>query len=347
MSLAAPILPGSPRWVAVCIAAFCPLVSSRPLGFVGQKAAKGRNDNAVAVRMIFAATSLGCLMVLSMLFGFRVRSACSRKYWKTQGLMRLIPMVLYVLAISFTFATAITVSGMGMAPATNTYCRNIMYACLAFYLAIKFAMQFFLIERTHVVRNFKRRREDPVWIGFVTVVFCGLTIITVLSFLAPIGNVSHVDGQCRIGVTQKGAMVLLGFDLFIEITLTAVFVVLLKPLLFSGMPQFWTRRAKRISATPSITNGRNTKQLQVLVLKTITGAIVMMAGTAANLAVAFIFADGQHGWMCFICCLLDVTWSVLVIHILTETPTEVNGPMEARRAWCNDRLQATKLETST
>lgn len=289
--------------------------------------------------------------------------------------IRLLPYVLCFIGIAFDIAGSITVALLGLHHATAASCKEAMYICLAFYCSTKVCVELFLIERAHAVRHkLKRRLHDPVWLAFMFILICGFGAIAILAFIAPVGVVNRGDGQCRIGLPRKAVMLLMTYDILMNIALTGVFIVLLWPLLrfqrarsaaqnslkrtvsifglrsktitsyqgdavgsMSGNPSKSSDTSSEPVVEPLIFD-RDTQQLKELVFKSVFGTIIMMTATIFNLVFLFRYDGQEHGWICFMCCLLDVTWTVSVIHFITETKREDIGPALARQAWMKDDM---------
>lgn len=139
-------------------------------------------------------------------------------------------LILDIIAIAFVATAAVLESGLDLT--TMASCRAAVYACLAFYFTFKGAIQVFLVERLHVLRRTGQRRlEDRYWTGGSTMVFCGFGVIAVIAFLWPNAALSSSDGKCLIGLPNKVLIPLLTYDIFINVGLTTLFVLLLLPYL--------------------------------------------------------------------------------------------------------------------
>ncbi|KAK6392037.1 hypothetical protein LTR65_004162 [Meristemomyces frigidus] len=57
--------------------------------------------------------------------------------------------------------------------------------------------------------------------------------------------------------------------------------------------------------TPPRVVDPNTDHLKNLIGKSLCGAIVMLVATIINLALLYKFNGEEHGWICFLCCLID------------------------------------------
>lgn len=235
-----------------------------------------------------------------------------RSYWKRMTFIHLIPYLLYFFGIAFDISAAVTVSGLGLRQAKVPACRGAMYICLVFYVSVKVCVQLFLIERAHAVRyRLKKRLHDALWVVFMLVVFVGFGTIATLAFIAPVDIVDQEDGQCRIGLPRTAVMVLMTYDILINIALTVVFLVLLRPLFrmrstthgqttirltehqFTPPPKFGTQVTSReLSDAPTVetstteppplqlvtgtATGPNAENIKALIGKTLFGAVVSL-----------------------------------------------------------------------
>ncbi|KAH9828298.1 hypothetical protein Tdes44962_MAKER02463 [Teratosphaeria destructans] len=370
---------------------------------------RGNNDNATAARASFAAISLLCMLLMAALLGNRIQSRYDRRYWASMTAVRVLPYLLYFFGIGFDLASGVTVANLGLHQTNDQGCKSAMYVCLVFYCGAKIVVQAFLIERAHAVRHkLKKRLNDWIWITFMVVTVLGFATIVTLALRSPNGSVDPNDHQCRIGLPRVAVMVLMTWDILINISLTCTFLILLLPLLLrpkatrsahplkqidpqtplrpilrkhdsssklTGLVAVRTREgdavldmtasqsstlpptvdrstegdtvldttASQLSILPP-TVDRSTDHLKGLVYKTIGGTMVMMAATIINLVVLYKYHGFEHGWMCFTCCLVDITWTVGIIHLLTETKKEASGPLLARQAYSDERLQAATNE---
>ncbi|KAI7344287.1 hypothetical protein KC320_g8913 [Hortaea werneckii] len=304
---------------------------------------------------------------MASFLGSRFHLIFDRQHWQRMTLIHLIPFLLYFFGIAFNLSAAVTVAGMGLQQASIPACKGAMYVCLVFYCATKICVQLFLLERTHAVKKgIKKRINDPFWITFMGVVIVGFGTIAILAFLAPIGMVDEGDGQCRIGLPRKAVMILMTYDILINIILTGAFLCQLHPLFrmradqpvlrtqtsliplrtMLTRPDFATTKfepAGHAAGSDDSSSSANEQQqfrldrvidpnidhLKALVKKSLFGAIVMMTATIINLALLYKYHGQEHGWICFMCCLIDVTWTVATIHLLTEGRKE-NRPSLVR-----------------
>nr|POE56685.1 hypothetical protein CFP56_33657 [Quercus suber] len=260
-------------------------------------------------------------------------------------LVRIIPYFLYATGIGFDIAAAVIVTNLPQLKSI-TGCRVAEEVCLVFFVTLKSLVQLFLIERSHVIRaRLKRRAEDTIWLVSVLLCSIGTGVLAILAFISPLAEHYPESGECRIGLPRKATMILMFYDLSVNVALTSIFLVLLRPALQLHSPKSsgdnirktnsktsllsWTLTAQSSLASlispkppPEPTpdsqsrksppfpflrvpnNDPSVEGLENLISRTILGALAMMVGTTANLA-ALYATNGEHGWVCFSCCMAD------------------------------------------
>ena len=193
------------------------------------------------------------------------------------------------------------------------------------------------MERAHAVRyRLKRRRQDWVWLVSVAIIVLGFGTIAGVAFAYPFAEIGD-DFKCRIGVPTKVTVPLIIYDISINVALTAVFVVLLQPLLRfqeqqkaigihladdddklqakTTVPQLQNRLRSTESdieltvstshPTPRIDTHPSVNSLKILVYKSLAGAVAIMIPTVINLGLLFRWKGQEQGWLCFTLCTLD------------------------------------------
>ncbi|ORX97944.1 hypothetical protein BCR34DRAFT_496504, partial [Clohesyomyces aquaticus] len=297
---------------------------------------------SAASRTIYTVLSLFCILLLGGLLSYRVKQL-GWKNLKAVNFTRALALFLYFLSITFVVSAAIVESGLSLSSAS--VCRSAIIICLGFYVSSKVTMYVFLVERAHAIRApYVRRIFDWIWLGGMIAIAAGFGSIAICGFLWPITNLSHIDGRCRIGLPLKVTIPLLTFDVVINLTLTGIFVCLLKPpLRFGGI----SLPAELINTTTwrtrSQAGGRSyplsrefLKSIGALLRKTLIGSVLVMIPTVGNIA-ALVSMKGQElGWLCLSICTADVTWAVCVIHWLTNGSTV----MDARPAQMSVELDS-------
>lgn len=290
--------------------------------------------------------------------GSRIRTLADRSSLKSLSFIRVLIFTLHFFAIAFVASAAILESGLDLS--TISSCRAAIYVCLVFYVGSKILVQMFLVERLHVIQHrLRRRRKDWVWIASIAIIVSGFGTIAIVAFLYPIAEITGVDSKCRIGVPVKVTIPLITYDIVVNVGLTAIFVLLLRPLLdfrrntfaavdhrpseqdISGTPKSSAPRSSTLSdvdapvglrtelatvpVPTSIRSGNHAslRALKTLIYKSIGGAVAMLIPTVINLGLLFRWRGEEQGWLCFTLCTVDVTWSVAVVHLLTVDRREV------------------------
>jgi hypothetical protein len=233
--------------------------------------------------------------------------------------MRLLVVTLYINALNFVAAAAILQTGMGMD--SLSLCRAGTFVCGSFYLVSKVLMYMFIIERAHSIRApYTRRVRDWVWYSWTLILVGAFCTLIVLSFIHPIADVDNLDLKCRIGLTRRTSIVLIFFDIFVNFSLTAVFLWLLRPLLAfhqTSNPEstayFRHRIAKLVLGTcawvplrlpqtepyHAALNTNLVKAVEWLVWKTLAGTVGIVVPTIVNLSLLYRMDGREQGWLCF------------------------------------------------
>jgi len=200
-------------------------------------------------------------------------------------------------------------------------------------------VQLFLVERAHAVRyRLRRRRQDWVWLVSVAIIVLGFGTIAGVAFAYPFAEIGD-DFKCRIGVPTKVTVPLIMYDILINVALTAVFVVLLRPLLrfqeqqktpdihladgndkklvkiHAHVPQLDNHpqsaesdselTASNSQPVPRVDAHPSVNSLKILVYKSLAGAIAIALSTVINLGLLFRWRGQEEGWLCFTLCTLD------------------------------------------
>ncbi|KAF2490496.1 hypothetical protein BU16DRAFT_494556 [Lophium mytilinum] len=299
---------------------------------------------ATSARTIYTVVSLLCMFLLAALLGARGKQLHIHNL-KTMNLIRFIVLLLNLSAIAFVISAAVLETGLGLS--TAPVCRSAIITCLIFYVGNKVTMYVFLVERAHAMRSvFVSRRKDWIWLGGMFIIGIGFGTIAIVAFIWPIADMSEIDGKCRIGLPLKVTAPLLSYDAALNFGLTFLFIYLLKPLLsFGGLLTLPTSPSDRIKRLSSRFGGMfesfgerpesqeylhpiNTsflKSVKLLLWKSVIGSILVSLPTVTNISLLFSMKGRELGWLCFVCCTLDVTWAVCVLHWLTVDPAEVDG----------------------
>lgn len=191
-------------------------------------------------------------------------------------------------------------------------CWVAIIVCLSLYITNKILVYTFLLERIHHTRNIPRR-EDYLWFVAVGTVFAGFGAIVAFAFMNPVDTMSKIDGKCRIGLHNQNTLFLLGYDVAINLGITAIFLVQcyqwvrdlpLKEQL-KVLVCFVPNAFNRLHATGSDRREWEVEQCKILLSKSLFGAIAIVISTIANLVILYLLHGHERGWLCFTTCTLD------------------------------------------
>lgn len=137
----------------------------------------------------------------------------------------------------------------------------------------------------------------------------------------PVAEVSPIDGRCRIGIPRYTTILLLVYDVILNIILTLVFVYLLSPLIRSGTLSVKAFPASRLTACLGNICSRSkssknliefnqcnqaiVKKIERLLLRTFIGSVLVMLPTVGNMAALSALRGRELGWVCLVACSFD------------------------------------------
>jgi hypothetical protein len=234
--------------------------------------------------------------------------------------IRWLVVCIYIVGILFISSSTILQYGFGLNAAP--YCKTAILLCLIFYLSAKVLMYLFLAERARLMCiPLVNRKHDLIWLANVAMIVVGFGIIAVLAFVYLVSQVSPIDGQCRIGLQLGITIVLLAYDLFINMWLTGLFIKLAAKYIERIFPErvsrWWnglTQRVRRqaislpanaVGDDPPVLAIDASSDLAKLTRKTLAGSAIMMSSTITNLAVLLRFHGEEAGWVCLLICTID------------------------------------------
>ncbi|GAB7362462.1 hypothetical protein MBLNU230_g2784t1 [Neophaeotheca triangularis] len=84
----------------------------------------------------------------------------------------------------------------------------------------------------------------------------------------------------------------------------------------SQQPRHQTHDIAPASTRPGPGEARD-HRLRSLVTRTLVGGIVVLVPTIVNLTLLYRFRGEEQGWMCYLLCMSDVAFQVVVLHFLT------------------------------
>lgn len=267
------------------------------------------------------------------------------------NLMRFLVIVLYVTAMMFVTSAAIFQS-IGTNQATVCFVGS--YVCLAFYVLNKALMYMFLVERAHSIRApYTSRLKDKVWCFWMVSTGAGFVVLVLTAFMYP--HTELVINKCEMGLPMGVSIALLTFDTFINFTLTAVFIWLIRPLLAfrrtsnpdsksyfrDKLKTSFSALCSRIPASTSRPYHQEVTQSVVsrvewLVWKTIGGTFLIVLPTIANLVSLTAMGGREHAWICYTVCTADSKYFLSTLnsqtHIIPSCLVRLCYPLAYRRS---------------
>lgn len=250
----------------------------------GKETAGGR-----VVSVILFMISMG---MLSICLSRRVQNV---RDWARLPVVCWLVLVIYVDSIVFIMGASILSHGYDM-ELNKELCSKAILLCLACYMTTKVFLYYFLVERAYIIRGTsKRRLKDKLYVFNSFGMLIPYCIVIALNFYFRFAD--YKDGQCRIGMKKQAMIPLIAFDIVVNVYLTSLFLFPLRSLY-------------------SYKNNRNS-QARSLALRTFIGSVCTLVSSVVNLTVVMVL-EGEPGWICLMCCNVDILFSVLVLHWITS-----------------------------
>ncbi|KAH8684774.1 hypothetical protein BGZ60DRAFT_427121 [Tricladium varicosporioides] len=184
--------------------------------------------------------------------------------------------------------TAILSHGFGV-DSSHEMCSRAILLCLGCYMTTKVFIYYFLVERVFIIRRSPNKRmRDPLYL-FNTF---GMLVLNFYFRFAVYEN-----GYCRIGMKKVAMIPLIAFDILVNVYLTSLFLIPIRGLY-------------------SYKNNRSS-QVRTVAMRTFLGSLATLVSSVVNLTVVMVL-DGEPGWICLMCCNIDILFSVLVLHWITS-----------------------------
>ncbi|RBQ87457.1 hypothetical protein VDGD_06779 [Verticillium dahliae] len=157
-----------------------------------------------------------------------------------------------------------------------------------------------LTRAQHVVRGTKKSRFKSKMYLFNSFGMLGVyVVIAILNFIFRITRLEN--GLCVIGMQKVSMIPLISFDAVVNIYLTILFLIPLKNLY----------SFKNFARTPA------NVRLRTLAMRTFVGALCTTVSSIINLTVLMAL-NGEPGWVCLMCCNLDILFSAIVVQWVTS-----------------------------
>ncbi|KAL7410182.1 hypothetical protein BDY24DRAFT_188736 [Mrakia frigida] len=211
--------------------------------------------------------------------------------WRAYSWPRLVCLMVFITSWSFLFTSGVLVLGVGMSSSV-TSCSMGIVSCIVFYVASKIFIYLFLIEKVHVVSGTSLPRLKSKMYLLCAFSIALYIVIIVLMVLGRVADLRE-DGACEIGLKKYASVALLGYDLFLNVFLTALFVY---PIL----------RSKFVN-----------KKLRTVAIRTMLSALMALTTSTINMLVLTLMHGKQLGFVCLASCGADVTINALVLFYVT------------------------------
>ena len=166
-----------------------------------------------------------------------------------------------------------------------------------------------------------KRQNDWIWCAGTCFTLIGFGSIFVYDFIDPHSELSREDGNCRIGISPKAKLAIIVVDCFINISLTGLFVWLLRPALKSlavnrESTENTTSHRRIISATYITDRFQNPRRkrsfrdtVKGMLWRNVIGSTLILINTVTNNTV---FLTVKAAWLSHICLLTCLTDSKFV-----------------------------------
>jgi len=203
-------------------------------------------------------------------------------------------LLIYCDSITFVSGTAILSNGFEV-NSSMAMCQRAVLLCLGCYMTTKVLIYFFLVERVYIVRrSSKPRFRDRLYLFNTLGMLIPYCIVIVLNFYFRFAI--YENSGCRIGMKRVAMIPLIAFDILVNVYLTSLFL-------------FPLRGLYSYKNNPS-------SQTRTVTLRTFIGSCATLTSSVVNLTVLMVLI-GEPGWICLMCCNVDILFSVLVLHWIT------------------------------
>ncbi|KAL2069572.1 hypothetical protein VTL71DRAFT_14251 [Oculimacula yallundae] len=154
----------------------------------------------------------------------------------------------------------------------------------------------FLVERVYIIRRSSGSRwKDKLYLFNSFGMMLPYVVVIALNFYFRFADFDN--GSCRIGMKRVAMIPLIAFDILVNVYLTSLFLIPLRSL--------YSYQTNRSSQTRTVT------------LRTFVGSCCTLISSVVNVTVVMVL-KGEPGWICLMCCNIDILFSVLVLHWTTS-----------------------------
>ncbi|PVH85869.1 hypothetical protein DL98DRAFT_527368 [Cadophora sp. DSE1049] len=145
-------------------------------------------------------------------------------------------LVLTTYLLGSTFCVAACLLYFDHTVYNQSACHAAIILSPVFYLGQNLCLYLFLVERTHGVQaNARPRKKYYVYLASLAFVLDGFTAIVWALFIFHVDTFNITTGICQIGLARPVASALLGWDVLVKSSLTAVFIRCCKPYMVWGL----------------------------------------------------------------------------------------------------------------
>ncbi|KAF7950072.1 hypothetical protein EAE96_007372 [Botrytis aclada] len=275
------------------------------MGVLMQRMAEASADEPRAGTVFSIVLSMISMAVLVICMTRRVQNV---QDWSRYPLVCWLALLIYFDSLVFVLGSAVVSAGFGV-NSSQYMCSNAIILCLSCYMTTKFRSYVFFAQATAIFTNAsslstifslkglssKPRFKDPLYLFNSIGMLIPYCVVIALNFIFRFAD--YENGQCRIGMKQVAMIPLIAFDILVNVYLTSLFLVPLQGLY-------------------SYRNNPNS-QIRTVALRTFIGSCCALSSSVVNLTLLLVL-KGEPGWICLMCCNLDILFSVLVLHWITS-----------------------------
>ncbi|KAH7410835.1 hypothetical protein BKA64DRAFT_365179 [Cadophora sp. MPI-SDFR-AT-0126] len=215
--------------------------------------------------------------------------------WGRLPLVCWLILIIYADSIIFVLGTAVLWQGYGV-DSSHSVCSTALLLCLSCYMTTKVFIYYFLVERVYIVRRSSSSRlKSKLYLFNSFGMLVPYLFVIALNFYFRFAD--YEQGSCRIGMKRESMIPLIAFDILVNVYLTSLFLIHLRSL--------YSYKTNRSSQTRMVT------------LRTFVGSCCTLTSSVANLTVVMV-SKGEPGWICLMCCNIDILFSALVLHWITS-----------------------------
>ncbi|TCD62027.1 hypothetical protein EIP91_007545 [Steccherinum ochraceum] len=248
--------------------------------------------SSVGMQALSEVLSLLGITLLSHYISRRVRlvDISSWRGLKQVSFPRLLTVATFCDSWAFLFTTSILVHGLGL-ELNLAVCTAAVFSCIGFYATSKLFIFLYLAEKVHIVwspTQSKSRIKSPVYILCMVMVMAYISI-GLHCIWERTAYLRDDDGVCMIGLRTVGSLLLLSFDIFINVVLLLMF---LYPLIRARVRSIYLRK---------------------IAWRAVIATFLMLGSSAANLSILTVLDGREVGWVCLASCGADVVVNASVL----------------------------------